>query len=137
MLLSFFLCNSNKSSSPLVSAPSGSITKTPCDGRGNCAISPAAHFISIWDELYSNRTHYKLISLSISDINHLCLQMQTHSLQNAAETSVEDISRLCSYEARLPVMQSVERVWFQSFLFQSLSEKNWWLQVVLQEGRTK
>ncbi|MED6256266.1 hypothetical protein ATANTOWER_022889, partial [Ataeniobius toweri] len=62
------------------------------------------------------------------------LRFNIFSLQSAEETSFKDVSVLCSYKSRLPVMQSEEGFWFQSLQFQGLSETDWWLQVVLHEG---
>lgn len=50
-------------------------------------------------------------------------------------TSVEDVFVLCRYKARLPMMQSEETIWFQSLLFQSLSESKRWIEVILHDKR--
>ncbi|MEQ2272263.1 hypothetical protein XENORESO_017706, partial [Xenotaenia resolanae] len=59
------------------------------------------------------------------------LRFNIFSLQSAEETSFKDVSVLCSYKSRLPVMQSEEGFWFQSLQFQGLSETHWWLQLLI------
>lgn len=49
--------------------------------------------------------------------------------------SVEDVSFVWGYKARLPVIQSEEGLRLQSVLFQGLSQTDRWLQVELDGGK--
>lgn len=56
------------------------------------------------------------------------------SAHTDVEASVEHVSLVRRYKPRLPVIQSEERLGFQPFAFQGFSEKNRWLQVVLDQA---
>lgn len=76
---------------------------------------------------------YNLEYVHLDVVNILCV-LSSESAVTDAKASVEHVSLICSYKPRLPMIQSEERLCFQSFPFQGLPEKNRWLQVELDQA---
>lgn len=123
-----------------VTAPVGSTAyQWPCDGSANIQYCGLV-LISSWYRLH---IHMQLLQLffflnrdsSCYEFTALCYRQIHRNGPQKWRTSVEDIFILCRYKARLPMMQSEETIWFQSLLFQSLSESKRWIEVILHDKR--
>lgn len=124
-------------------APVGSTAyQWPCDGSANIQYCGLV-LISSWCRLHIHmqlsqllkKTKKKTGILHVMNLLHFVTDKSIETGHKKHCTSVEDVFVLCRYKARLPMMQSEETIWFQSLLFQSLSESKRWIEVILHDKR--
>lgn len=122
-------------------APVGSTAyQWPCDGSANIQYCGLV-LISSWYRLHIHNAiittfKKKKTDSACYEFTALCYRQIHRNGPQKHCTSVEDVFVLCRYKARLPMMQSEETIWFQSLLFQSLSESKRWIEVILHDKRT-